>query len=112
MFRLPAASVRIMGAVPRRIYKQQMEQETPLEAVLSYEGNAGAFCRGVCAAKKLYRVIRLGAILQTLFVVLGVVAFCAGLYLMGSTGVSGLLIGVYHLLATFVTLLLPRLKGR
>lgn len=112
MFRLPAASVRIMGAVPRRIYKQQMEQETPLEAVLSYEGNAGAFCRGVCAAKKLYRVIRLGVILQTLFVVLGVVAFCAGLYLMGSTGVSGLLIGVYHLLATFVTLLLPRLKGR
>lgn len=112
MFRLPAASVRIMSAVPRRIYKQQMEQEAPLEAVLSYEGNAGNLCRGVCAAKKLYRVIRLGAVLQTFFVVLGVVAFCTGLYLLGSTGVSGLLITVYHILATLVTLLLPRLKGR
>ncbi len=112
MFRLPAASVRIMGAVPRRIYKQQTEQQVPLEAVLSYEGNAGNFCRGVCAAKKLYRVIRLGAILQTLFVVLGVVAFCAGLYLLGSNGVSGLLISMYYLLATFIVLALPRLKGR
>ncbi len=111
MFRLPAASVRIMGAVPRRLYKQQMEKEESLQAVLSYEGNAGAFGRAICAVKKLYRVLRVSAVLQALFVILGGLAFCVGLYL-GFFGISGLLLTLYHLVSTFLILCIPRLMGR
>ena len=112
MFRLPAASVRIMGAVPRRLYKQQMEQEKAPEAILSYEGNAGTYAVSVCAAKKLYRVIRFASILQTLFVILGALGFCAGLYFLGQNGVPGLALTLYHFISTLVVVALPRLMGR
>ena len=112
MFRLPSGSVRIMGAVPRRLYKQQTENTEVLDGILSYEGNAGTFCHGVCAVKKLYRVLRFSAILQSLFVVLGVVAFCTGLYLMGSTGVSGVLLAAYHGVSAVISAMLTRMMGR
>ncbi|MBQ6819548.1 MAG: hypothetical protein IJP35_08105 [Clostridia bacterium] len=110
MFRLPSAAVRIMGAVPRRLYKQQTDAKIDTSAVLSYEGDAGGFCRGISATIKLYRVIRMAAIVQTLLLLLGVVLFCLCTYLFGS--VSGTLIVVYLLLSALFTLGLPALLGR
>lgn len=112
MFRLPSASVRIMGAVPRRLYKQQMDSTQAPEAVLSYEGNAAGFCRGVAAAMKLHRVIRFAAVLQTVFVLLGAVLCCVGLYVLGTAGLSGGFVLLYQLVTALLTVGLPALCGR
>ncbi len=110
MFHLPSASVRIMSAVPRRIYKQQCEQSGQSEAVLTYEGNGGDFCYGVVSSMKLRRVIRFAALLQTLFSLLGAVLFCVFLYLLG--GVSGGAVWLYQLISCLFILGLPKLMGR
>ncbi len=112
MFKLPANAVRIMGAVPRRLYKQQIQSVEKTQATLSYEGNAGNLCRGVVAAMKLFRVLRLAGVLQVLFSLAGGVLLCAGLFLLSPGGLSGTLILLYQLITTLLMLLIPALMGR
>lgn len=112
MFRLPAASVRIMGAVPRRLYKQQQENEDAAQAILSYEGDAGDLCRSVTGAMKLHKVIGFAAALQTIFVLIGILLFLAGLYVLGTTALNGLWILLYQVIAVLLTVILPMLLGR
>jgi hypothetical protein len=112
MFHLPSSSVRVMGAVPRRLYQQQMETEEKPQAILSYQDNAAGFCHGVASAIKLGRVIKLAAIMQTLFVLLGALLFMVGLYLLGTEGLSGGLILLYHLLASLLVVGIPSLLGK
>ncbi len=112
MFDLPAGAVRIMGAVPRRLFKQQTETNSKASAVLSYEGDAGSYCRGVTAAIRLHKVIRFASILQTVLSVIGIAGFCAALYLPGVSALSGIGVLLYQLATTVLVLGLPALLGR
>jgi hypothetical protein len=57
-------------------------------------------------------VIKLAAILQTLYVLLGALLFMVGLYLLGTEGLSGGLILLYHLLASLLVVGIPSLLGK
>ncbi|MBR4867532.1 MAG: hypothetical protein IKU10_00095, partial [Clostridia bacterium] len=110
MFRLPSGTVRVMGAVSRRLYKQQVDQQIPTEGILTYEGNAAGLCRGVASATKLHHVIRLASVLQMLLLILGVLLFCVSTYMFG--GVSGGLVLLYQLVSSILIMGLPLLMGR
>ena len=112
MFNLPAGAVRIMGAVSRRLYKQQQETEQPAKAVLSYEQNAGDLCLGVAAALRLHKVIGLASVLQIILAVLGVVGFTVGLFLVGMGVLSGIAVVLWQLISALFILGLPALLGR
>ncbi len=111
MFRLPSASVRVMGTVARRVFKRQANEDQA-DALLTYEGGADRFCRGMTMARKLYKAINFAAVLQMLFVVAGIGLFAAGLVVAGLRGFNGLWLALYQLAAGLLTVFLPRVSGR